>query len=163
MAEKISSIVIFEVMGKPAEFIKEKLTGIIDKLGKEKGIKITSRKMQEPKQIEKSDMFTTFAEVELEAENITTFLILAFNYMPAHIEIINPTELKMKNFEMTSAFNEILTKLHGYDSIAKTLLFERNNLVNQLRQLSGQIAQSEDLTGNKTGKRVKPGKKKKRL
>jgi len=157
MSENVQAIMIFEVMGKPAEYLAEALNGIGENITKEKGIKIKSKKINEPKAIEKSDLFTNFMELELEIENVTKLLLVMFNYMPAHIEILEPNELRIKNFDLNAICNDLMTKLHGYDSVAKTLLHERANLINQIGHLSGKVKEMLP-----TVSEVSPAKKKKK-
>lgn len=161
MAEKIRAIMIFEIMGKPAEFIKESLIGIMDKLAKEKGITVINRKIQEPKKLEDAEIFTTFSEAELEVDSIQRMIILMFQYMPAHIEIISPNEVKIKNFDLCSVCNDLMARLHAYDDMAKTVLFEKNNLVRQMQELAqqGKIQLPKERPQEKKAKKVKKKKK----
>lgn len=140
MVEKIQAVMIFEILGKPAEFVKESLDKIADNLSKEKGVKVKDRKIQEPKPVENSDLYSSFAELEIEADDLSKLMIIMFNYMPAHIEIHSPGEIRLKNFDLSAVCNELMIKLHGYDGVAKTLMFERTNLINQIQQLSGKVS-----------------------
>ncbi len=134
MAEKVNAVMMIEMMGKPAEYLKETFSKFIDRLGTEKGLKILEKKISEPRQVENSELFSTFAEIEMEVENMQLMLAIIFTYMPSHVEIISPAETKLKNFEFSTLCNELIRRLHEYDSIAKKMTFERNILENQLRQ-----------------------------
>ena len=79
MAEKVKALLIFEILGKPPEHIVITLEQLIDRLGENKGIKVTDRKVHEPHPVERKDdkgdiidkvegLFSTFAEVEVEVE-----------------------------------------------------------------------------------------------
>jgi len=133
--DKIKATMIFEIMGKPPEYMIENLNEILGKLGSEKGVSVTGKKIREPKAVENSDVFTSFAEVEVEIEGLQRLMSILFAYMPANVDIISPSEFRLKNFDFSGSCNEILAKLHNYDGVAKTLLYERNNLVNQLNQM----------------------------
>jgi hypothetical protein len=143
MSDKIEALMVFEIIGKPAEHIVSTLSGIIENLGKEKGVKIKNKKIAEPKKLDNSELFSTFAEVEVEIESVAKMMGVMFSYMPAHIEVTKPSEMRIKNFEMCDICNDLMAKLHNYDSIAKTLMFERDNLIAQFRQLTGKISQMQ--------------------
>lgn len=131
--EKINAIIMLEVMGRPASYVKKSLSEIAESINKEKGIKITKKKINSPKKIENS-LFLSFAEIELEAENIASLSRIIFLYMPAHIDIIKPQELRTSNYDLNSLFNEIIRKLHEYDALAKAMIFEKNIILNQLEE-----------------------------
>ena len=136
---------IIEIMGKPASNVKEALAGLIDKLGKEKGVKILDRKIHEPVPIEENkEFFTTFSEIEAEFESVANYLGIIFAYMPSNIEIISPENLDLKNVDLTELGNRLIDRLHGYDAIAKRLVFERNALINQLNALAGKVKGAEN-------------------
>jgi hypothetical protein len=101
MTQQIHVILMLEILGKPADYIKEALVHIVEKLGAEKNIKLLDKRVAEPKQIENQDAFTSFAEIELETD-IETLMVLIFNYMPSHIEIITPESITMKNTDLNS-------------------------------------------------------------
>ncbi len=136
MAEKIRAFLIFEMLGRPPEHLEKTLNEFIDKIGNEKDIEIINKKTNEPRKIEeaKEEIFTSFAETEIEFEDISSFLKIVFGYMPSHIEIAEPEEIKMKNFDFNGFINELTRKLHQYDEIAKRLAIERGILLGQLQQ-----------------------------
>lgn len=164
MAEKeIKAFVIFEMLGRPAEHLKKTLTEFIEKLGKEPGIQIKDKKINEPKKIPeaKQEIYTTFAETEMELKDLPTLFNLIFSYMPSNIEIIEPEELKIKNFDLNVLINELARRLHQYDEIAKGLALERNFLVQRLQQLGIHpgIVQPSQQTAQQTSQQTAPAKK----
>ena len=121
MPEKVKALFIFEIMGRPPEHIKKSLEELIDKLGKQKGIKIIRKEIHEPKKLEENknakvimgeDFFTAFAEVELITDNIDLVYAIVLNMLPAHIEIIEPSEYKFSNFELSSMLTDLAVKIH---------------------------------------------------
>lgn len=165
MVGKIRAFVIFEMLGRPPEHLKETLGQFVEKLGKEKNVKVLSKKINEVKRVEqaKQEIYTTFAETELQFKDIASLIKLVFVYMPSHIEITGPEELKMKNFEVNELVNELVRKLHQYDEIAKRLSVERNILYNRLQQLG--VNPGEPVPQNKIksqGGREKPKAKPKK-
>jgi hypothetical protein len=157
---KLDVIIILEILGKPAEYLKEALSNIIEQLGKEANVLVVNKKIAEPKEVDKEHgIFSSFAEIELAVEDIQTLNVLLFKYMPSHVEVINPESLNMKNSDINSLFNELMRRLHQYDEIAKITIMEKNILVNQLNQLQKNIEGKEE-TKEKSKKEEKTPKKK---
>lgn len=136
---KINAQFVIEILGRPAEHVKTSLSQLVDRLGSEKGVKIVSKIIHEPNPVEKSDLFTTFAEIMAEFDSLADYLKIVFTYMPSHIEIISPESLIMKNTEITDIGNTILSKLHQYDSVTKTVLVDRDNLIKQLNEVVSEL------------------------
>ena len=153
--EKIKLMVIVEMMGKPPEHLIQTLSSHVDKMKEEKGIKVIGKKISEPKKIENSDLFSTFAEVELEISDIEQLMMILFRYMPSHIEIIEPESIRINNFDLNTLCNEITRRLHDYDTIAKTIGYE-----NQI--LQKKLIESQSMMLEKPENKVKKAVKKKR-
>jgi len=134
MTIRVSSF--FQIMGRPREYVLSSMEEVLDNLGKEKGVKIIKRTVHEPQEAEeRKDIFSSFAEAEIEFEKIEGFFMMMFNYMPAHIEILSPSEWKMKISEFNTFVNELLRKLHQYDGLAKSFILEKNNMQNYIKEL----------------------------
>ena len=157
MLEKIKAILILEILGRPADFVKQTLLEMIDKLGKEKEVKIISKTIAEPKTIEEG-VFSSFAEVEIET-TMQTLMMLIFAYMPSHIDIITPEELRIKNSDLNMFFNELIRKLHQYDEVAKAMIIERETFVRRLKMQG--IQNAKETPDNKKDRNKK--KKEKRI
>lgn len=150
---KINAIIMLEVIGKPPEHLVETLENLITQIDKEKGVTVKSKDIKEPvpmkEKIEimksgektktppKTDFYTTFAEVELEVEEISSIAYLIFRYMPAHIEIISPEVIALTNNGWNEIFNELARRLHGYDEVARVLQVEKGILGKKLKELMG--------------------------
>ena len=157
MAEKINVILMLEILGKPADYVKKTLSDIVEKLGKEKNVKLISKRIAEPKPLKEQEvgqeLFTTFAEVELQT-TLQQLMLLVFGYMPSHIDIIEPENLEIKNSDLNLFFNELTRKLHQYDELARALMIERQILAKQIQE--GKIKVTE------AGEKKEKGKKKKK-
>jgi len=130
----IKLTIILEILGRPPEHIQETLEEIIKKIDGEEGISVVNKNIKESKQIEgKDDLFSAFAEVELEVEYVMNILYIIFRYMPSHIEVIEPEKLSLKNIELNEAFNELTRRLHGYDETARVLQMEKKILEDRLK------------------------------
>jgi hypothetical protein len=156
--EKIRTVIILEVIGRPAEYLTETLNDLIKKIGEEQGVKLIEAKMNEPCELkEQKDFYTSFAEIEFEADNLMVLTGIIFKYMPAHVEIIKPESLFSTNNDWNSIFNELVRRLHGYDEIARMVEVEKRILENKLREVLAE-KQPIQLKENVT---EKPKKKKK--
>ena len=107
---------------------------------------------------EQKNFYTTFTEVEVEAEDILYLTILMFKYMPAHIEIISPEIIALTNNGFNDILNELARRLHAYDEIARVMQMEKHALLEKIKELGGK----EKLKAEKTEKEYKPKTKKKK-
>ncbi len=131
----IRVLMVIEVLGKPPEYLKETLKRLIDEISKEKGVKLIEKDIKEPVLVEgKKDFYTSFAEIEIETEQILYLAILLFKYMPAHIEIISPESITLTNLGWNDIFNELTRRLHGYDEVAKILQFQNMQMREKLKE-----------------------------
>lgn len=150
--QKINVIMMLEVIGKPPEHLIDALEDLIKHLDEEKGVNVKSKDIKEPKLIEKkveikdteeentkpqSEFYTTFAEVEIEIEEISSLAYLMFKYMPAHLEIVSPKLIALTNNGWNELFNELSRRLHGYNEVARVLQVEKEILGNKLKELMG--------------------------
>lgn len=135
--EKIEAMIILEVIGRPPEHLVETLNKLADEIGKEKDTKVKSKKVNEPVLMkEQKDFYVSFAEIEVEAKDMVNVAIIMFKYMPAHIEIISPERIEMKNNEWNEIFNETLRRLHAYDEVARIMQMEKDILEKRLKENS---------------------------
>ena len=132
----INVVLIFEVIGRPPEHLTETLNGIIKKIGEEKGVEVRNQKVNEPVLMkEQKDFYTSFAEVEVEVEQIMYLAMLMFKYMPAHIEIVSPEMISLTNNGWGEILSELTRRLHGYDEVARVIQTEKTILERKLKEL----------------------------
>ena len=176
---KIKTLFIFEILGKPAEHIKDSLNKMIDQLGEQKGLEIVRRVVHEPKLIEddgKSDskleklekenyvkqgMYSTFAEVEVETENINLIMAIVLNMLPSHVEILQPREVSLNNTELSGLMSELTVKMHKYDEITKVLMLEKDYLIKKLKEAEDKINNFEGEVKNKVDEKKEDNENKK--
>ena len=131
---KITAILMIEVLGRPKEHLIETLRDISKKIGEEKGVKVTNTETKEPTLVkDQKELYTTFAEIEVEVEHVQILSILMFKYMPAHIEIVEPENLRITNNELADTLSEIVRRLHKYDELLRVMQTEKKIIENQLR------------------------------
>lgn len=174
MANKIRAKFIFEMLGKPPEHIKESLESHVNSLENE-NVKIISKKIHEPKLLENekaeaNGLYTTFAEVELEIDNLNLVFAIVVRMLPSHIEIVEPSDLILKNFDLSAILSDLAIKLHKYDEVAKILMMERDGFARQLnairsnmiKNMKVQEIRKEENKDIKIEKKVKAKNKKKK-
>ena len=132
----IRAILIVEVIGRPPEHLTETLNEIVKKIDEEKGVSVKEKRLHEPVLMkEQKDFYTSFAEVEIEVEEILNLAILMFKYMPANVEILSPELIALTNNGWSDIFSELTRRLHGYDEVARIIQVEKNILEKKLREL----------------------------
>lgn len=135
-SKNIRAVMILEIIGRPPEHLTEALEKIIQELDKEKGVKVLNKKINKPVGMEEQkEFYTTFAEIEVETEEIIILAMLMFKYMPAHIEIITPELIAVPNTSWNEILNELTRRLHGYDEVARILQNERMIMQQKLQEL----------------------------
>ena len=153
----IRAVMIIEVLGRPPEHLKETLSNIIGQIDDEEGVAVREKKITEPKKIEPEKnsvedsknfdkktmthiegLYTCFAEVEVEVEEIFNLALLMFKYMPAHIEIISPELIALTNNGWSDILTELVRRLHGYDEVARVMQVERAMIENKIKEITGE-------------------------
>jgi len=148
MAEKtIRANFIIEMMGRPKEHVEKTMKELINQIRERKSISIINEFIHEVKEIESNKeekskkisvsqkLFTTFAEVEADFDNVEELVKMAFVYMPSHVEIISPNEILFDKIKIEEIITGIILKLHKYDEVAKKLAMENQILGNKIREL----------------------------
>lgn len=149
--QKISALMILEVIGKPKEFLTETLGNLVKQMDTEPGVVVKRKDIKEPKKIEErtavadnssgklkvepKDFYVSFAEIEVELDSIFNLVFMMFKYMPANVEIFSPEVLALTNNGWNEVLNELIRRLHSYDEVARVLQIEKAVLENKLRNL----------------------------
>ncbi|MFC1682094.1 hypothetical protein ACFL0X_00585 [Nanoarchaeota archaeon] len=141
---KITAILMIEVIGKPPEHLREMLNKIIENIGNEKGVVVKEKKVNESTLMKDSkEFYINFAEVEVEIEEMVSLLGLMLKYMPAHIEIIKPEKISLTNNDWNILLNEVALRLHQYDEVARVLQTEKKILVGKLKEVLNKNANTK--------------------
>ncbi len=166
---KIRAVMVLEILGRPPEYLTETLNSLIKSIGEEKGVIVKEKKINQPVLMkEQKDFYTSFAEVEVEVEEILQLVILMFKYMPAHIEIISPQNISLTNADWGDVLSELIRRLHGYEEIARILQTEKSVLEAKLREIGGikkedkpEISAPEEDYNKEEGNKKEKSKRKK--
>ncbi len=113
---------ILEIAGKPKEHVEETLKGVIDAVKQGKTIKIINEDYSGAQ--EKEGIFTAFVELELLAKDFSSLSGFCFDYMPSSIDIISPETISFDSVHLSNMFNDLQTRLHKTDALAKNLQAE---------------------------------------
>ncbi len=108
--------------------VKEKLNA--DKDLKIIDIKTAPLEEQEHPNVPNIKLYATFSEIELEANDLKKIIALAFDYMPSNIEILEPAGMEIDLTEIADLMNDLMARLHQYESLLKNLHAE-NKLLKQ--------------------------------
>ena len=143
--DKIKATIVLEILGKPAEHIKEALGLLVNKLEQEKGLRVIDKTLHEPVPVpESKEIFTTFAELSLEFDSLENCFGILFAYMPSHIEISSPANINLSNSNFNEITNKLLARLHDYDAITKKFVYERNFLIKKLKEVAPEFFKQPD-------------------
>ncbi|MDP3881612.1 MAG: hypothetical protein Q8Q31_01910 [Nanoarchaeota archaeon] len=135
--EKIKVQFILEILGKPPEHITQSLINLIDKMDKEKGIKVVEKSLHDPVPLKDSkELYTAFAEITAELDSVENYFAIIFSYFPANIEVISPKGFSLSLDKLNELGNFLVGRLHEYDNLAKTLVGENTILMNKLREVA---------------------------
>ena len=142
--KRIKAVFILEIIGRPKEHLVQTLEKIVEAINQEKGVKVIEKKINEPVELKNNkDFYTTFAEVEVEVEEILQIAMLMFKYMPANIEIIEPETIALSNNGLNEIFNELARRLHAYDEMARVLQIQTAKLQRDLKEHGFEIKEGK--------------------
>jgi len=125
---KILFRVILEVLGKPQTHVEEALKGYLKQIQEDARYKVATQEVAPTRQQEGQEMWTTFAELEIETKDIKNIVNFCFDYMPSLVEIIEPEELTLTDVQATEFFSDLQGKLHHVDMVAKQTKLENDHL-----------------------------------
>lgn len=133
--EKVNAFLVLDIIGRPKEFLVESLEKMIEEMKKEPGVKVKNSSVKDPVEMkENKDFFTTFAEIEVETDNIMYLAALMFKYMPAHIEVVSPENITLPNTGWSEILSELTRKLHSYDEVARVVQAEKAMILKKIQE-----------------------------
>ena len=140
---------IVEMMGKPQEHLQKTLKNYVENLKKDKKIEFINEDYAEPEPVEKSTLFTTFVELEVLMKDLNKVIDFCFDFMPSSVEIIEPTQLILKNESINGLLNDLQARLHKVDMILKNQTQENKIL----KKNSSLLVQNSILLSLREGKK----------
>lgn len=147
--------ILLEILGAPKEHVEQTITHIVSLISKitPTSVKLLNYEIEKPEEVGKTadgktDLFGSFAELELMFDKAETLTEFCFMYMPSSIEIVDPVSIELNNKDLSAIFNDLQAKLHAVDKVAKELRSE--NMV--LRRNAGLLLRNNILINLRDGK-----------
>ncbi len=156
--------IVLEIVGKPKEHVEKTMKGVIEKVKKEKDMKVLDAHIADVKKRETGakeegmikEMWATFAEVEIIFKDLIKITYFCFEYMPASIEILEPQSLKLKAIGLSEYFNDLQLRLHQVTMVAKQLssksMFLEKNLQGLLTNFVLVVLTGNEMTSDQLAK-----------
>ncbi|MDD5133406.1 MAG: hypothetical protein PHD81_01185 [Candidatus Nanoarchaeia archaeon] len=130
---KLKIKAIIEIAGFPEEHIKKVMNEVMENLEKEKGIQVITKDVAEVKKVQET-LWSTFADLELQLDDMEVLTNFCFNYMPSSVEIIEPLKLDGEIKPIENMINDLLARLHNFTMYLKNLQAENILLKKQLEE-----------------------------
>ncbi len=129
-----------EVLGKPEQHVQNMIQNIAKKLDEDERFQVKKKEIASTQKQEKVELWSTFAEVEIECQNVQNITEFCFDYMPSSIQIFKPQTIELPQKEFTDYLNDLQAKLHQVDMVAKQLKMKHEvNAINMARLLANYI------------------------
>lgn len=138
--EPLQIQLILEILGRPAENVKQALASIVTKLSNEQQVKILEHTLHEPVPVKDvKDLYTAFADITLEIRSLDAYFNVLFMYLPSHVELLYPENISLSNAELNAFANSIMQRMHQYDATVKNVLVERDIFLRKIQELAPQV------------------------
>jgi hypothetical protein len=124
---------VLEIIGKPKEYVEASLKKYVDQMKENENLMIISEHMEEAQ--ENKGVWSSFAELEVVVKGLRDLIAFCIDYMPASIEILKPEKFDFNDGVFTNFMNDILSKLHSVDMVAKQLGTENTFLKANMNKL----------------------------
>lgn len=121
---------IFEMIGKPKEYLVEQMNEYINKIKQRSGVKISSYEIENPEEDEEKGFFSVYCESEILLKDLQSFSSFCLETLPSHIEILEPAKIQIDSLTLSTFFNELIIKLHGWDKTVRTVNEQNKVLYN---------------------------------
>ncbi len=128
MSKKITFRAVIEVLGKPPEHVDQSLKDYMEKIKKSKNYEIVKEKYAQIQKQEKQELWSNFAELEIKTGKVEHLTSFCFEYMPSMIEVLEPEEISWSEQEFSVFLNDLQSRLHQIDLIAKQVKAENDQL-----------------------------------
>ena len=137
MDNKITFRAIIEVLGKPKEHVEKSLREYVEKIKQDEKYHLTFEDVAESQKLPDQELWSIFAEVEVDTKQMVHVTSFCFDYMPSLIEIIEPESISLKDVEFTHFLNDLQAKLHQVDMVSKQVKLENDIWKKSVHDLLG--------------------------
>ncbi len=129
---KLKVRAIIEILGSPEEHVKKTMQMILEKVRQYPDTKLLSEKMFPAEKMGDKNLWSTFAELDMESKNVQTLTGFCFDFMPSSLEIIEPESFVLEHHVISDVLNDLLARLHQYDMVLKNVHAENMLLKKRL-------------------------------
>jgi hypothetical protein len=116
MTKTVLARFIIEMLGAPKEHIEKTMSTYLEKLKKTHVVLKVNIADATPE----GQLFTTYAELEMQFEDLPALLDFCFEAMPSSVEIVEPAEFTLPVDKLNALLNDLQARLHEADAIIKT-------------------------------------------
>jgi hypothetical protein len=124
---------IIELIGTPKKYLEETAHKIVESLDLRKEMSVLKKEFFEPE--DKGKFFSTFCELEISFNDLSTLMNFCIDYLPSSIEVLEPSNLNSNAITLTNFFNDLLAKLHTLDMGYKELTAQKKILEENMLKL----------------------------
>lgn len=107
--------IVFELIGNPKEYVEKALKVVLDSIHKNENLKIVGYEIGDPEEVQ-GGMWGAFCDSEILVKDLITLNWVATNFSPASIEIIEPTEITLKDKQLTDIYGDFLSHIHAFNT-----------------------------------------------
>jgi hypothetical protein len=143
---------IIEIAGSPKEHVEATINKMLDIMKENKKLNIQKKEIAKAEKIELPaemknaqdvEVFSSFAELELEIPNLEEVMQFCYTFMPSSLEILEPENVTMGQKDLENALNDLLGKLHDqakiimeYQTLKQQIIQARQQRANETKEKS---------------------------
>ncbi len=147
----VRCIVIFEIVGKPKQHIEETMRAYMENIKQDARIAMLAEEYAETEEHE-DGLFSTFCEAEMLVQNLEVLTWLSINFSPASIEVLEPPKVSVKANDLTSWYNDLLSKLHEVSTVLREERSVNKHLTESLNALIKNAIKASLRSGSRSAK-----------
>ena len=102
---------LFEIIGNPKEHVKKSMDLVVKNISDNPDIEVVDSDLGEPEEVQ-GDLHGCFWDADLLVKKLDTLSWLCFNFMPASIEVKEPSKLSMTDKNFSDFMNDLLASMH---------------------------------------------------
>ena len=119
--DKLKVKTIIEILGAPKEHVEKTMYLVMEKIKEQPKIKLLRENIFAAEKIKDQPFWSTFSEIEIQADDVESLVGFCFDFMPSSVEILEPKGLEFKSTNVDNLLNDILARLHQYDMVVKNM------------------------------------------
>ncbi len=158
----IKAKMLIEVAGFPQEHVDHAMKLIAEKFAADRtDVRNISEKTNAAKKVESKDItefYAGFLEIDAEYKDVIPLLHLTLEFLPAHVEILEPQNLQLESTDLTELFTDISGRVHQYESMIRGLKAEQEIIEREYNKLIPEEKKKEVIISVRTRELMKEGK-----